>query len=230
MKFSIPVNTVKALLLSAGKNDIRYYLNGICLDVRQHDAVAVSTNGQILVALPIVPVADDDGAVPYQTGQFIVPRELLEQVKPTFKTADVTIEIVQRPPTVEPGTATIKHVPTVALHCCGTTITGNLIDGTFPDWRRAVPTQVSGLVSQFDADYVATFGKINKLLGSKDSPAIAHNGGKDGADGVARVLLTDNVLGVIMPMRWDGAGDSLNYPAWLQRTSVPTAVPAAAAA
>lgn len=223
MKFSIPVNTVKALLSAAGKQDIRYYLNGICLDVRSSDSVAVATNGHILLALPIVPVDDDS---PRLVGQFIVPRELLEQIKPAVKNMDITIEIVQRPPTVEPGTATIKHPPTVALHCCGTTITGALIDGTFPDWRRAVPTQVSGLVSQFDADYVATFGKINKLLGSKYSPAIAHNGGENGADSAARVLLTGDAIGVIMPMRCDST--ALDYPPWLQRSPVPAAVAIAA--
>lgn len=207
MKFSIPVNTVKALLSAAGKQDIRYYLNGICLDIRSTDSVAVATNGHILLALPIVPVDDDS---PRLVGQFIVPRALLEQVKPA-KNADVIIEIFH-------GT------PAVALHCNGTMITGALFDGKFPDWRKVVPTQVSGLVSQFDADYVATFGKINKLLGSKYSPAIAHNGGENGADGAARVLLTGDAIGVIIPMRCDST--ALDYPPWLQSSPVPVAVAA----
>jgi hypothetical protein len=85
---------------------------------------------------------------------------------------------------------------------------------------------VSGRVSQFDSDYVATFGKINKLLGSKYSPAIAHNGGENGADSAARVLLTGDAIGVIMPMRCDST--ALDYPPWLQRSPVPAAVAIAA--
>ena len=51
MQFSIPVDTIKALLLAAAKGDIRYYLNAVCLDVAPDGtAVAVATDGHIMLA------------------------------------------------------------------------------------------------------------------------------------------------------------------------------------
>lgn len=214
MKFTIPHNTVKALLLAAAKNDTRYYLNSVFLDVRQTDSVLVATDGHIMLALPVAPdgTADD---VPYVPGQYIIPRDLLETVKPAYKGADVTIEIVHHPVTfdaIRPNTP-VKHPPTVAIHAGGTKLTGALVDAQYPYWRRVVPLEVSGIASQFDAEYVGTFGKINKLLGAKYSPAIAHNGAADGTAGAARVHLVCGI-GVIMPMRYDNA-TALDNPSWL---------------
>lgn len=226
MKFTIPYNTLKALLLAASKNnDVRYYLNAVCLDVRPTDSVLVATDGHILLALPVAP----DGTaeeVPYVPGQYIIPRDILENVKPAYKGADVTIEIVQHPVTfdaIRPNTP-VKHPPTVAIHAGGSKLTGSLVDATFPAWRRVVPLEVSGIVSQFDAEYLATFGKINKLLGSKYSPAIAHNGAESGDGGAARVNLACGI-GVIMPMRY-GNSTALENPSWLETTPAPAAAAA----
>lgn len=208
MKFTIPHNTIKALLLAAPKNDTRYYLNSVLLDVRSTDAVLVATDGHILLALPVAPdgTAED---VPYVPGQYIIPRDLLENVKPAYKGADVTIEIVQH---------------TVAINAGGTRLTGSLVDATYPAWRRVVPLEVSGIVSQFDAEYIGTFGKINKLLGAKYSPAIAHNGAVEGDGGAARVHVVCGI-GVIMPMRY-GNSTALENPSWLDMTPAPVAVAA----
>lgn len=226
MKFTVPHNTVKALLLAAGKNDTRYYLNSILLDVRPSDSVLVATDGHVLLALPVAPdgTADD---VPYTPGQYIIPRDLLETVKPAYKGADVTIEIIHHPVTfdaIRPDTP-VKHPPTVAIHAGGTKLTGALVDAQYPFWRRVVPLEVSGIASQFDAEYVGTFGKINKLLGAKYSPAIAHNGAADGDGGAARVHLVCGI-GVIMPMRY-GNATALDNPSWLE-TSPSAPVSAAA--
>jgi DNA polymerase-3 subunit beta len=195
MQFSISTDTIKALLLAAPKKDIRYYLVGVCIDVRATDIVAVTTNGHIMLALPL---ATDSPIVP---GQYIVPRDILENLKPAYKGAQVSLAID-------------ADKKTVTVNVGGSNTTTTLIDGQFPDWRRAVPRVVSGKVSQFDADYVATFGKINALLGSKYSPAIAHNGRSENlGEGAARVLLTGDAIGVIMPMRYENP--TVDNPSWL---------------
>ncbi|MCA3503046.1 MAG: hypothetical protein IOD05_07340, partial [Rhodobacter sp.] len=84
--------------------------------------------------------------------------------------------------------------------------------------------KVSGLVSQFNAEYVATFGKIHKLLGGKYSPGIMHNGGPN--ESAARVLLHGDAVGVLMPTRGP-ENATVNNPAWLD---YPTAADTAAAA
>lgn len=184
------------------KKDIRYYLNAVCIDVRATDIVAVATNGHILVALPL---ATDSTIVP---GQYIIPRDVLENLKPAYKGAQVTVTI---DPTAQ----------TVSVNVGGSSTSTQLVDGRFPEWRRVVPRVVSGKVSQFDADYVAAFGKINALLGSKHSPAIAHNGGSENlVEGAARVLLTGEAIGVLMPMRYDNP--TVDNPSWLDANPAAT--------
>lgn len=210
MKFAIEVNTIKALLLAAAKNDTRYYLNGILFDVRDSDAVAVATDGHIMLAVPIAPELDENGTGSYFPGQYIVPRDALESIKPNK---------------IFPLFFTFNPLAqSVTISNAGTETTVKLVDATFPDWRRAVPETVTDKVSQFDAEYVGTFGKIHKFLGGKYSPAIRHNGDDNGGGGAARVVLAGNAVGVLMPMRDDR--QPLDNPSWLSRETVKAAAAA----
>ena len=74
-----------------------------------------------------------------------------------------------------------------------------------------VPRSVSYEPGQYKADYVAAFGKMHKLLGGKESPAIAYNG----EHGAARVLLPNDAVGVLMPMRYD-ARPTIDNPSFLE--------------
>jgi DNA polymerase-3 subunit beta len=203
MQFSIPVDTIKALLLAAGKKDHRYYLNGVLIDVRATDVVAVATDGHKLLAVPLTLEQSDDGSVPYTVGQYILPRDILEGLKPAYKGA--------------PATVTIDAIAQkVSINTGGSSVTASLIDGRYPEWRRVVPESVTHQVSQFDPDYIAAFGKMHTLLGGKHSPAIAHNGdGKEGG-GPARIMLAGDAVGVLMPMRYTCA-PAVENPAWLDR-------------
>lgn len=203
MKFAIEADTIKALLLAAAKKDVRYYLNGILFDVRATDAVAVTTDGHIMLAVPIAPELDDNGTGSYFPGQYIVPRDVLESIKPN--------KIFPLFFTFDPAART------VTIANAGTETTVKLMDATYPEWRRAVPKTVTDTVAQFDTEYVATFGKIHKLLGGKYSPAIRHNGDNNGGGGAGRVILADNAVGVIMPMRYDR--QPLENPSWLEYPS-----------
>jgi len=205
MKFSISADTIKALLTIAAKKDIRDYLNSICIDVRASDAVAVATDGHKLLALPLT-ATDDAPAPALVPGQYIIRREALEGVKAVLKRPIlVTIDATARMATLDNG-STVASSP--------------LMDATYPDWRRVVPLTVSGAVSQFNAEYVGTFGKVHKLLGGAYSPAIQHNG-----DAAARVILPGDAVGVLMPMRGDP--QPLENPAWLVTPSATVAAEAA---
>jgi DNA polymerase-3 subunit beta len=203
VKFSINADTIKALLVIAAKNDMRGYLNSVCVDVRASDAVAVATDGHRLLALPLTATDDAPALV---SGQYIIRREALEGVKAVLKRPImVTIDATAR-------TATIDN---------GSTVTSSpLMDNKYPDWRKVVPRTVSGEVAQFNAEYIGAFGKVHKLLGGAYSPAIRHNGDK-----AARVILPGAAVGVIMPVRGDP--QPLDNPAWLD---YPTAMDTAAAA
>ena len=203
MKFLIPADTIKALLTIAAKKDIRRYLESVCIDVRASDAVAVATDGHKLLALPLTLADDAPALVP---GCYIIRREALESVKAVLKRPiTVTIDATAR-------TATLDNSSAVT--------SSPLMDDKYPDWRRAVPLTVSGEVGQFDAEYIGAFGKVHKLLGSKYSPSIRHNGGS-----AARVVLAGHAVGIIMPMRL--ALPPLENPDWLVTPPAPAAAEAA---
>ena len=220
MKFEIANDTIKALLLSAAKEDVRYYLKGVCIDVRAGAACAVATNGHILLAVPLVLA---DGAGELVPGQYIIPREALEGIKPTHKSLPVTIEVLTPAPAPDPDRpgVTIRKSPTATVFAGGATAHVQLVDGQYPDWRRVVPRSVSYEPGQYKADYVAAFGKMHKLLGGTESPAIAYNG----ENGAARVLLPNDAVGVLMPMRYD-ARPTVDNPSFLEPARGTTAAAA----
>ena len=204
MKFLIPADTIKALLAIAPKTETRSYLVSVCIDVRATDAVAVATDGHKLIALPLQLADDAPALVP---GRYIVRREALESVKPTLKRPIiVTIDPTLAAVTLDNGNAAM-HSP--------------LMDAVYPDWRKVVPLSVSGEPAQYNAEYIAAFGKAHKLLGGKYSPMIRHNG-----DNAARIVLAGDAIGVLMPMRWDM--QPLATPSWLVTPDTPAPVAAAA--
>lgn len=130
-------------------------------------------------------------------GEYIIPREALEAVKPRKvgrATLPITIEIdVARRLENKITGATSAITP--------------LIDGKYPDWRRVIPKSVSGEAAQIQAEYIGDFGRVAELLGTK-YPMIHHNGSSGGA-------IVNNLgaaLGVVMPMRLDEPFNGL--PAW----------------
>lgn len=209
MKLNIDHDIIKSLLKCAAKNDNRYYLVGILVDVRADDVTLVATNGHMLLAVPLPADALDGERVP---GQWIVPREVLESVKPVKAgrhAMPITIDIIPGAITPDPDRpgVTIKAPDSVAI-TGATTATAKPIDGRYPDWRRVMPAQASLEVAQFDPAYIATFGDACELLTgtSKEKPVIHHNG-QAGAlvSGLGR-----DALGVLMPLRVDA--DVMRHP------------------
>jgi DNA polymerase-3 subunit beta len=76
------------------------------------------------------------------------------------------------------------------------------IDGTYPDWRRIVPSDLSGVTAQFNPAYIADLGKMGDLLRGKRKGSLAahihHNG-----EGPAAITFPeiDDCFAVLMPIR-----------------------------
>ena len=88
------------------------------------------------------------------------------------------------------------------------------IDGTFPDWRRVLPSPKQGKIQpSFNAKYLNdfSFGTGHKLL------TIVQD--SDGGPSMIRNSLYPEFLGVIMPVRVDGWQSSLELPEWLHPES-----------
>jgi DNA polymerase-3 subunit beta len=211
MKITIDHSVIKALLICAAKQDVRYYLKGVAVDARADGTVVlVATDGHRMLAYP---VAVDNIEAP-APGEYIIPREALEAVKPAKAgrtTMPIQLDIVTAPDTRHPEDADviIKGKTSITITGATSAVTAP-IDGKYPDWRRVVPASTSGELAQYQPDYVAGFGDICKLLGGSYGPFINHNG-----NAPAVITNLPGALGILMPMRMDG--DGLTYtgaPAW----------------
>lgn len=203
MKITLDHSVVKALLICAAKQDVRYYLKGVCVDARANgDVVLVTTDGHRMLAYPVA----TDAIEALAPGQYIIPREALEAVKPCKAgrvTLPITIEIVtapDMPDETRPG-VTIKGKTSITVTGATSAVTAP-IDGTYPDWRRVLPAKATGELAQYSGHYMADFHTIAGLLSDSKSPMapiVHHNG--TGFTLVTR--LGAGALGVIMPVRYD---------------------------
>jgi DNA polymerase-3 subunit beta len=208
MKLTISHDTIKALLLIAPKSDIRYYLNGVCVDVRAGLVTLVATDGHRLLAVPV----SADNVEDARNGEFIIPRDTLEAVKPA-KYGKIAAQITIELPVMPSGSGTLQTVSVTGT----TTATAQVFDNKYPDWRRVTPTSASNEPAQFNSEYLGSFGKVSELLGAKTKTgvtAIIHHNG----DAAALVTFpTSQALGVIMPLRVDNDKHP-GLPAWAQMT------------
>jgi len=209
--------TVKSLLLCAAKDDIRYYLNGICLDLSTTGRVFfVSTDGHRML-VNNASMADVVGDAPFRDllePRFIIPRALLESVKPRKSKilAGYTLTVIRTADRPDPDRAGVTIQGRVSFKLEGETVgLADPIDGEYPDWRKILPNALSNELAQFDAGYLGDFGTIAALLAGDKKKAffatIGHNG-----KGPALIGLPGENFGILMPTRLD-APDSL--PAWL---------------
>jgi len=120
---------------------------------------------------------------------FIIPLDLIKSLK-LSKVIDMgTIEMIDG---------------LVSLHYYGTTITGAIVDGTFPDWRRIMPNSVDGKVAHYNPRLAVRFSDARDALMGKDSklcPQIHHNGD---APALVSFDITGEryeIVGVIMPIK-----------------------------
>jgi DNA polymerase-3 subunit beta len=218
MILNIQHSTIKALLIFAAEKDVRYYLKGVCVDVRAAtdarpaDVTLVATDGVILLAHP-VPLEDVDGVI--EPGQYIIPREALEAIAPmkAGRTAlPIKLTIVTPAPTVDAEGRTVA--PRTEIEITGATALRTApIDGRFPDWRRVMPRTVSNVPAPFDGRLIARVAKAYDYMNDKSKyfQLTIHHNGQDGAS-----LITGwrgDGLGLIKPMR-DPAPFPETSPAW----------------
>lgn len=193
--YIIPANVLAALIEFAPKRDARQYLCAVHVRPLEGGLRVEATNGAAL-AIMHVPCSD---ALP--TDGFLIPRELIAQIKP--KAGDVEVEF-------EPDNA-----KSITLRYGDMQVSARCDLGRFPDTRAVVLTvKPSGEAAGFDPAVLTLFWKAAKALGLGPKPtiSIAHNG-----EGAARVMVgeRDDFIGVIMPLRHASATpESLTTPGW----------------
>ena len=193
MQLTIKTNELKALLLCAAKNDIRYYLNGIHFESTPNGIIAASTDGHRLLCINL-PDQQAEGV------KALIPRALIEAaINTKAPSIDVMID----------GAS-------VTLSSAGQNVSGSIPEGVFPDFRRVIPNTVSGEAgSQFNNEYLTDFDKIGKLINGGKASVLQNSGS-------AALVKFDNdaVIGVLMPFKHE-LPTSLTRPAWLDLPAAP---------
>lgn len=187
--FTLPAATFVAInKYAASKEATRYYLNGVCIEVRDGKGFMVATDGHKLLCAPFGTQEPD--------GQYIIPRTLIANLKISRKSEqNVTVGI-------EGQRVTLTHGDGAFV--------GQLVDGTFPDWRRAIPSEQNGEFAQFLGAYVKDMDDAAKTAGFGNRAYIGLNGNNP-----TWVSFTgEEMFGVIMP-RLPKDTRSPSRPLWL---------------
>ena len=174
----IPTTHLKAALLFAAKKDVRYYLNGVLIEWSNDNVSIVATDGHRLFAATC-PI--DESVEP---GSVIISYDDVKRALTGYKA-----ECIEFTPNGEH----LLHTATLG------SVAFQPMDGTYPDWRRVVPAEISGEAAQFDPRYVGDLAKAAKALGVKDGQAHIYHNGMSGA------LVTfggrEDCCAILMPMR-----------------------------
>lgn len=206
LTLDIPHSVIKSLLICAGDHDVRYYLNGICLDMRTPGRThLISTDGHraLIVDGETMFATDDDGetlSVREEGAHYIIPRDLLENVKPAKGGIHKNLNI----------RVTLSHTDGQPVMCkvAGlTTASGPCLDGRYPEVQRVVPQSTCGEAVQYDPAYVGDFGKIAGLLSGKGKShyiTVGYNGLAAALIGLPSLGRIE-AFGLLMPTRTDNA-------------------------
>ena len=206
MESLINLQHVLAALHCASCEGTRFYMQGVCIEIRDRESFAVATDGHVLFASHFA--LEPDAPANALLGSFILHRDGLKAIK---------LRRIINPA----STMTRLDAATVKIVCDVQDFYAKLIDGTFPDWRRAVPND--GPLAEaaekmdtldFNSRKLEAFWKCAKALdstvgGSGNPFRIARNG-----YGPALVRFGDpDAIGMIMPYGTDAKRGA--RPSWI---------------
>jgi DNA polymerase-3 subunit beta len=124
-RVSLPEATLKDLMdrtaFAMAHQDVRYYLNGLLLDLREHTLRCVATDGH---RLALVETAHSSGISAQR--QIIIPRKGVLELQGLFESGDGTVDL-------EFGRNHLR------IRRGDVMFTSKLIDGRFPDYEAVIP-------------------------------------------------------------------------------------------
>ena len=193
MKIEIEARMMRAALICAAKSDIRYYLNGIAIEVHGERVLVLATDGHRLFVGRNH--AKPRGNIEEGAQTYIVPRDLVERALRSLPRNGIGFGLDFTFPVTSPGEVSIKAIDAG--------FTGNLIDGRFPEWRRAIVKRTSKESGQFKPKYVADCQRVADCFRSNSNGEscvdIAHNGPDSAA--LVTFSTTADAFVVLTPMR-----------------------------
>lgn len=157
------VNALKFSIVTAAKKDVRYYFNAVCLEVNSDHVVVVSTDGHRISSVRLNVFVDEV----LHGKQLLLNRVDVVRVIQTLDVKGTNDEDVTELMVEENIVTFVDEYSKVSLE---------MVDGRFPDWRRATSKRATGgeevTEIAFDWGYLADIGKAFKhVQGGKAKPA-----------------------------------------------------------
>lgn len=200
MKFTLKRKELKALSRFASKQDIRFYLMGVCVTQDRRGTILEATNGHMLGRLLISVESHETPK------RIIIKSSDIEKLKGTKKTAEDWLHF----------TVNGQEIQVIAPD---STMMLTALEGTFPDTDRVTPKVLKdedAKPANFNPEYLMAFMQAAEdLTGKKQTPRVFHQG-KNPA--LVALPAVDEFVGVLMPMRENSIGGTL--PQWFQAEAV----------
>jgi DNA polymerase-3 subunit beta len=121
------------------KDDVRYYLNGMCLQFGAH-LTAVATDGHRLAAMQGSTVIGRE-----EPHELILPKKAVNELKKRLGDGTCRIDVTNRGIQVDFGT---------------TALDSRLIEGRFPEWQRVIPNQIDTEIEVDVATMIAALRRV----------------------------------------------------------------------
>ena len=163
----------------ADSKDVRLALHGVLVEASPAGVRLVATDGHVM----LVQRAPADSETERWTG--IVPADAIKAALAWKGSKSLPIILIPGEPECRLTRATGEAVVFVPA------------PGPFPDYRRVVPKAPDGTAAFYDPDLLARFKRAAEDLGSN----LGLFGLRQGGDGSGLVYISDDAVGVIMPMR-----------------------------
>src|ERR1043165_8650986 len=152
-KFELPAATLRQIIektrFAISSEETRYYLMGIFLHVIDDQLRAAATDGHRLARIT-VPKPDGADGMP----DVIIPRKAGAELDRLLEELEGTVEISLSPTKVRFGLGSAV-------------LTSKLIDGTFPDYNRVIPTANDKLLKLDPKSFSAGVDRVSTIASEK---------------------------------------------------------------
>jgi len=199
MQFKLNLNYLKALNCINAKKDVRYYLNGVFFEINSNGLYLVATDGHKLALLHNHTIKSDEHI------KAIMPREFIDQLSKNIDKKQLIADI-----------AIVNDQ--FSINYKNNYYQVKAIDGTYPDYKRIFPENVSGEFAHYNFEYLVDFNKCMRLLTDKGNAfqvMVEHNGSKAGIVDLLFQGHEWNSMGLIMPMKQENTSHYIKKPFWL---------------
>lgn len=186
-EFSIPQKVFKKLIdqtqFCMAQQDVRYYLNGLMLELSNDQMIAVATDGHRLAFCQAKVKLN-----PGETRQVIVPRKAVNEISRLLDDSDDEIKV----------SLSENHI---RINFTNIVFTSKLIDGKFPDYQQVIPQKCDNEVKSTRDNLYQSFHRTSVLsnekyrgmrlqLSENQLQATVHNPEQDEAEEVIEVSYT----------------------------------------